>query len=351
VAAAAEGNPLFLEQLAAARAEDGDTALPESIHALLAARIERLEAGERRLLRHAAVEGRSFHRGALDDGGDAQLVALARRGLIRPDEPAFAGEEAYRFAHALVREAAYAGLPKRRRAELHEHVARWIDARPGRHDELVGFHLEQACRGGAEVGGPALAGKAAERLAAAARTALLRGDLPAGVRMLERAVALPAPAREQLLPALGVALLESGRLEDAERVLATPTADPRLAARLRVERTLLRLHAGDADLAEARRVADASAAVLARHGDEAGQCRAWRLRAWVEWTSPRRRARTRRGGGRPSTPGAPARRASGRRSSAGARRPRCSVPRRSRRGSVAARRCWRRPGLDRSRTR
>jgi DNA-binding SARP family transcriptional activator/tetratricopeptide (TPR) repeat protein len=293
----AEGNPFFLEQLVVASAEDAGAALPPSIRAVLAARIDRLAPGERAALERAAVEGRGFHAGALNgDGVAAHLVALVRKGLIRPDRSAPAGADAFRFAHVLIREAAYDGVPKQRRAELHEAVGRWLAASPGAADEVVGYHLEQAYRYRAELGeeAPALAGEAAQRLAAGARAALLRGDFPAGVQMLERAVVLTAGdgrARCALLPALGVALLESGRLGDAERVLAEAVAlghelgDDRLEARARVERQFVRLHAGSgARLDEARRTAYAALRVLEAHGDELGQCRAWRLRAWIEWT-------------------------------------------------------------------
>ena len=76
----AEGNPLFLEQLAAIGAEGGDAPLPSTIHAVLAARIARLEPGERSLLEHASVQGRSFEAGAL-----AALLGAARAGRdLRP---------------------------------------------------------------------------------------------------------------------------------------------------------------------------------------------------------------------------------------------------------------------------
>jgi DNA-binding SARP family transcriptional activator/predicted ATPase len=302
VAAAAEGNPLFVEQLVAV----GDDSLPPTIHAVLTARIDRLGAGERAALELASVEGRSFHRGALAEllperlraGLDAHLIALVRGQLIRADVAALAGDDAFRFAHALIREAAYEGLPKHLRADLHERVGRWLAARDAAPDELIGFHLEQTCRYRAEFGvdgdaGRALAAEAAQRLATAARAALVRADLPTSARLLERAVALLSAddaARAALLPALGVALLDAGRLDGAERVLgealavAEERADARLAARARVELQFLRLHAAPAGgTPEATAVATEAARVLAEHDDEIGQCRAWRLLAWVAW--------------------------------------------------------------------
>ena len=124
---------------------------------MLAARLEGLDAEERTLLEHASIEGRSFHRGAVAAllGTDAlgpPLIALARGQLIQPDVPEHAGEDAFRFAHALIRDVAYRGLPKRRRADLHERLAGWLLAQPEPQDEIVGYHLEQACRYRAELG-------------------------------------------------------------------------------------------------------------------------------------------------------------------------------------------------------
>jgi DNA-binding SARP family transcriptional activator len=294
----AEGNPLFLEQLAAV--EDEET-LPDGLHAVLAARIDRLEPAERTVLTHASVEGRSFHAAALAEllGGTEigrVLVTLVRKGLVRSEAPEFAGQDVFRFAHALIREAAYDGLPKLVRGELHERLGRWLAERGETPDEIVGFHLERAYSYGVELGQTrrTLARDAAQRLAAAARDALARGDLPAGARLLERATALLAAddrTRGALLPALGVALMEAGRLADAEPVLDEAVAaaraqhDRRLEARASVERQYLHFHVSDdVDLAAASAVADRAVRELAAHGDALGQCRAWRLRAWIAWT-------------------------------------------------------------------
>ena len=206
-----------------------------NIQAVLAARIDRLEHGERAVLELAAVQGRSFYVGAVADlmaepdraGIATHLVSLVQQQLIRADRSDVPSEDAFRFAHALIREAAYQALPKQRRAELHERVARWLEACPGAQEETVGYHLGEAYRHLAELGPVgarerALAATAAERLAVAGRAALLRGDPPAGARLLEQAESLmePAdPARLALLPRFGAALLAAGRLADADRVL------------------------------------------------------------------------------------------------------------------------------------
>jgi predicted ATPase len=186
----AEGNPLFLEQLLAVKAETGLTTLPPSIEAVLAARIDQLDPHERDVLVHASVEGRSFHAGAVAEllaEGEREaigtaLMSLVQKQLVRPDRPEFAGEDAFRFAHALIRDAAYGGMPKRLRAALHERMAGWLTTKPRVADEILGYHLEQACHYRAELGHAdqhdrALAGEAAERLAAAGAGRVAR---PAG---------------------------------------------------------------------------------------------------------------------------------------------------------------------------
>jgi ATP/maltotriose-dependent transcriptional regulator MalT len=161
----------------------------------------------------------------------------------------------------------------------------------------VGFHLGEACRNLAELGLVTdrerdMAAEAAQRLAAAAEAALVRGDAPAGARLLERAASLLEPhgaARVALLPALGAALAEAGRMADAAQVLDEAIAgapDPRLRARAEVERELVRLESEtSAGTEEAGRVADAALPIL--EGDDEGRCRALLLRAQPAWIAGR----------------------------------------------------------------
>src|SRR5207237_83357 len=153
IADAAEGNPLFVEQMVAMLAEH-DTAtveMPPTIQALLAARLDRLEPAERAALECAAVIGKEFWRGAVAvlshdaaQGEVAQaLLSLVRKELVRPEPSAFLGEDGFRFRHALIRDATYAAIPKSTRADLHERFAGWFAQRGGE-DELLGYHLEQA---------------------------------------------------------------------------------------------------------------------------------------------------------------------------------------------------------------
>jgi predicted ATPase len=135
VASSAEGNPLFIEQLAATMVETSasDVSLPNSIRGLLAARLDALPQAERSLLLDAAVVGKTFWRGALqamgeDEGLAERLGALERRDLIRRDTvSAFEGDQQYSFTHVLIRDAAYDLLPRARRRERHAQVARFFE--------------------------------------------------------------------------------------------------------------------------------------------------------------------------------------------------------------------------------
>jgi class 3 adenylate cyclase/tetratricopeptide (TPR) repeat protein len=311
VLATAEGNPFFLEQMVAMRA-GGDEGTPASIQALLAARIDALPPNERDVVDRAAVEGRWFHRSAVSEllpaseraGLDRALEGLARRQLIRPGAGELPGEAGYRFVHILVRDVVYELLPKAARADLHERYAAWLDERAGpRFGELVGYHLEQAHRWRAELRPSAtderrpLATRAAARLSAAGRAALQRGDLPAGVNLLERTLALLAPgdpAAAPVLADLGLALVQLGRLPEADRLLAG-AAD---GARARGD-ALAEAHAWTArffalvqlELEGAPASLDARFAALDRTfsaaGDELGLARLYRAQALVHWLGGR----------------------------------------------------------------
>lgn len=140
VIAASEGNPLFLEEMAALAQERGTVEVPPTIQALLAARLERLEVRERELLERGSVEGEVFHRLGVRALADERLAAeielrlagLVRKELIRPHPSTLNGDEAFRFRHLLIRDAAYDGLPKATRADLHERFARWLLDTPPR---------------------------------------------------------------------------------------------------------------------------------------------------------------------------------------------------------------------------
>ena len=208
IARAAGGNPLFIEEMLAMAGDgDGEVVVPPTLQALLAARLDQLEPAERSVLERGAIEGEIFHRGAVQALAPAEtpvtpnLAALVRKELIRPNRPQFAGEDGFRFRHLLIRDAAYDALPKATRADLHERFASWLEQRGSELvelDEIVGYHLEQACRYREELGLPAddeLTAAARRRLTAAGLRANLRQDYGAAVSLLERAAALvPAPS-------------------------------------------------------------------------------------------------------------------------------------------------------------
>jgi tetratricopeptide (TPR) repeat protein len=245
VVEAGEGNPLFLEEMVALVQEGGGTDVPPTIQALLAARLERLDGPERSVIERGAVEGKVFHRGAvrelappaLREGVDSNLAALVRKELIRPDEPVFAGDEAYRFRHLLIRDAAYDALPKGQRAELHAGFAGWLEEH-GRDlvelDEIAGWHLEQALGFWRELGLPAdesTSERAAKHLLAAGERAVSRWDSRAAESLLRRSLALLPPGharRGRVALTLAETLLRQGRFDTVEALIGEAEALPDL---------------------------------------------------------------------------------------------------------------------------
>ena len=238
VAAASAGNPLYVEEMLAMVRETGGlaVAMPATIQALLQARLDALGEDERTVVGHAAVEGQVFHRGSVselvpaDVGAalDRHLASLVRKELVRPEPSLIPGQDAYRFRHLLIREAAYAVLPKELRATLHERLAGWLErtstASTFELDEILGYHLEQAHRVRVELGGTddALAARAGARLLAAAQAAVAHADLPAASTLFARGFDLVGgaePSRLEALPAYAAFLFRRGELERAAQVL------------------------------------------------------------------------------------------------------------------------------------
>jgi tetratricopeptide (TPR) repeat protein len=209
IAHASGGNPLFISEMLAMVAEDGEVDVPPTLRALLAARLDQLDGAERRVLERGAVEGEIFHRGGVqalvpeETQVTTRLAALVRRQLVRPDRAQIGGEDGYRFRHLLVRDAAYDALPKAVRADLHARFADWLDQHGHslvERDEIVGYHLEQASRYVTELGrpDPDVADRAALRLTAAGRRAGDRLDYRTAHALLSRAVELLRPHRLDL---------------------------------------------------------------------------------------------------------------------------------------------------------
>jgi class 3 adenylate cyclase/tetratricopeptide (TPR) repeat protein len=261
IRSAAGGNPLFVEQmLAMVESAAGDVTVPATIQALISARLDQLPTAERAALERGSVEGQVFHRGTVaalapeDPDVTSNLMRLVRKELVRPSAATLPGDDAFRFRHLLIRDAAYDALPKATRAELHERFASWVAQRAPdlvELDEILGYHLEQAAQYRAELGAPdpTLAAAAAVRLFAAGRRAVDRDDARAGVRLLQRALALfPDGGEEQLAVKryLGEALYYVGDLEGADAALAdaSASADEDIAAGAFFFRSYARGHRG-----------------------------------------------------------------------------------------------------------
>jgi tetratricopeptide (TPR) repeat protein len=291
----AEGNPLFLEEMLALVRDSGgvDVEVPPTIQALLAARLDQLDPAERAVLERGSVEGRTFHRGAvaaLADGDgqiDQRLVALVRKELVRPDRAQLAGDDAYRFRHLLIRDAAYDALPKAVRADLHRRFADWLEEH-GQDlvelDEILGYHLEQAARYLMELGqsDPELALAAGDHLAVAGRRAYWRGDACAAATLLERGLTLTRPYRLDVhLEATFADALMNGDVAravlvaDAATERASVAGDEAGVALLQTIATHMRMHLAECPADELERRARRALPVLEAAGDDDGLFHVW----------------------------------------------------------------------------
>ena len=259
---AAEGNPLFVEQMLSMMIDSGslhfaderweptgdlaDLDVPPSIQALLAARLDLLGREERSVIEPAAVIGLSFAEAAVTVLAPEpvrpkvpdHLSSMTRKQLVRSTPVDSPEDLGFRFQHILIRDAAYNGLLKRARATFHEQFAEWADElnrRQGRSqefEEILGYHLEQSYRYLSELGtlddhALGIGARAAEKLASAGRRAMARGDMPAAVNLLRRAAAclpLQSIERLRLLPDLAEALMEIPEFEEADHVLGEAIA-------------------------------------------------------------------------------------------------------------------------------
>jgi class 3 adenylate cyclase/tetratricopeptide (TPR) repeat protein len=295
---ASEGNPLFVEEMLAMVREqggDGEIVVPPTIHALLQARLDSLDREVRVVMERGSVEGQLFHRGSVAQLApdsvrqevESHLSTLVRKELIRPDTPTFPGDDAFRFRHLLIRDAAYESLPKATRAELHERFADWLSTHElVERDEIVGYHLEQAHRYRAELDPgdqalPGLAARAAGHLGTAGRGALDRGDFAAGRTLLRRAAdLLPTldEARLALAPDLYAALDEAGDTAQMRELLAEAreSRDPILRAVVSILEANLELHtAGAMTMAERVASREAARAVFEEAGSDVGLALYW----------------------------------------------------------------------------
>ncbi len=264
VVAKAEGNPFFVEELVGELVEAGvlerrDDAwrmgelpegfsVPDSVHAVLAARIDRLPATEKAALQAASVVGRLFWAGPvvhLLDGTEPRFDLLEERDFIRArGGSTIAGEHEYAIKHALTREVAYSSIPKARRGRLHAAFADWLETsgRADEHAALIAYHYSEAVRPedvdlvwGADSDELArLRGRAVQWLRRAGQLARGRYEMEEAIELLTRALDLSEDEYERALilreiggthalrydgEAMRAALLRSleGPLDDAER--------------------------------------------------------------------------------------------------------------------------------------
>ena len=327
---AAQGNPLFIEQViahlvdqrivdATAVGDREEVTIPGSLTALLEARLDSLSDLQRAVLQRGSIEGQVFHRGAVstllpsDLRGEvaSSFGPLMQKEFISPGEAELAGEDAFRFRHLLIKDAAYRALPKETRAELHERLADWLEDVAGPRlpelEEIVAYHLEAAFRYREELGSAdaasALAHRAAARFAAAGERASKRGDVGAATSLLGRAAELGDLGQHDrvrvLLKLANVAELAAqtdiartawGEI-DAE--MSTTSDDP-LRAAVMVERlnTAL-LDVADLDWpATARAETDVAIPILERSGDDRGLATAYFVRGNADWIDERISAAT-----------------------------------------------------------
>jgi class 3 adenylate cyclase len=255
IVSSAQGNPLFLHEMLAMLIDEGllvdedgryvlniepaALKVPPTIQALLAARLDRLDGDEGRLIETASVVGELFYESEMtallevdDKFLTESITALIDKELIRQDRSRFSDDRAYRFHHTLIREVAYERLPLEERARLHERFARHLEAAARgwsrSYQELVGYHYERAAGQRLELGytdehSRELVRSATNQLAAAGRKAFAGRDMPAAVNLLSRALALMGedePKRLELLPLFADALAEAGE-HDAAYDVAT----------------------------------------------------------------------------------------------------------------------------------
>ena len=323
IVSAAEGNPLFVEEMLRMLIDDGllqrldgrwvirddsQVTIPPSIEALLSARLDRLEPRERAVLQRGAVIGRIFGWDAVSELSDAadrahvgaSLQTLVRKELIQPDSGSI-GEDAFRFSHILIRDASYRGIPKETRSNLHERFANFLEQRIGEraaeYEEIIGYHFEQAYEQRLGLGPLTdatllLRDRGRDRLESAGHRAQLRGDLPAAVKLFERAVALSDPEsteRIEILSRQGSIAWQLGQLEEAENLLdvafeqAGEAGNASLSGRVEVAREFVRLQRDPEGRSDAIiELVDRVTPIFEAGGDELGLARAWRLRSEVD---------------------------------------------------------------------
>ena len=227
VLASAEGNPFYLEEMLTMLIEEGaleqrnggwvsterlaKVSLPDSVHSVIAARIDLLEAVPRDALRRCSVVGRIFWPAAVDVD-EGVIASLVRSGLVTDSlDSVMAGMREFAFKHALTRDVVYATLPRPERRELHRRVGEWIQEvapdRSGETVELAAYHYGQAIAYGED--DPAVSRRAFELLLTASEATFGRAAFEAARIQLERALALAVDDSQRAAGELALARLDA----------------------------------------------------------------------------------------------------------------------------------------------
>jgi class 3 adenylate cyclase/tetratricopeptide (TPR) repeat protein len=291
----AGGNPLYAEEFArmltdrhleSEQISDADTAFPESIHAIIAARLDTLSPDRKAFLQDASVVGRVFWSGAVAfmAGIDEREVRehfhdLARKELVRPARASSIKDQAeYTFWHALIRDVAYAQIPRSARARKHRQMAEWMVTSSGDrvadHAELLAHHYRQALDLTRAAGDVAATVELQEL---AGRFVEMAGDRALGLDARRAAehfadalelLPLDSPRRAGAMAKSAEASVRVGRFEEAERTYGKAIDDligqgqPRAAGAAMVKLANLYWHRGET--ARCRAVLNEAIAVLER---------------------------------------------------------------------------------------
>jgi class 3 adenylate cyclase/tetratricopeptide (TPR) repeat protein len=293
----AEGNPLFLEEIARALRDGagGLQSVPDSLQALIAARIDVLGADEKHVLQCAALIGRVFWQGALErlapnlDIAELLGCLLEREFVAAEEHSSISGDRAFRFRHVLIRDVAYGGMSKQRRADEHQAFAAWVEERaPDELAEIRAHHLDRAAELLAELDGSVpddLAGAAAASLQESGRRAMRRGAWKVARRTLLRAVELEPTAERRYFAAHAAWRLADVPTvgDEAEEALSEARAAGLhdIEGRALVLLADLALHT-DGDVSRAHDLADEALAILPEN-ELAGLYDAHALIATIYW--------------------------------------------------------------------
>ena len=324
---AAEGNPLFVEEMLEMLIDDGrlegsngswvsvgemaEVAVPPSISSLLEARLDRLDPDERAVIERASVVGKVFYGGAIQAlfGKNPPpnlrelVMGLVRRELVRAERSTLPGQEMYRFRHLLIRDAAYEGMPKELRAELHKRFADWLEDIAGERideqQEILAYHLEQTVELRRQLGplgerDVEISRRATRHLRDSGNRARDRGDLQAATHLYGRAAEL-LPEDDATYPDLLYELArvlamterrkESIELFQRARDLARERGDLRTdwLSRLALSTTLMSVDPRAVITVRFREEIQEAISIFESLGDERAQAMAWLQLAGTDW--------------------------------------------------------------------